>query len=106
MHVKRNASDPELSASTVAAKFRISPRYLHKLFEHSNDSFAQLVLEERLQRAAADLSVRERQLSVSEIAYRSGFGDLSHFCRAFRKRFGMSGTSFRFNASTRPEDSD
>ena len=105
-HVKRNASDPELSVAAVAAKFRISPRYLHKLFEHSNDSFAQLVLEERLKRCAVDLGVRGGALSVSAIAYRAGFGDLSHFCRTFRKRFGMSARSFRLNASRNPEDTD
>ena len=47
-HARRNATDPDLSVSMVAAKFRISPRYLHKLFEGSESSFSQLVLEERL----------------------------------------------------------
>lgn len=94
-HAKRNATDPDLSVSTVAAKFRISPRYVHKLFEGTDCSFSQLVLEERLQRSAADLMTRGGNLSISEIAYRAGFGDLSHFCRAFRKRFGMSARDFR-----------
>lgn len=94
-HVKRNAADPDLSVSMVAAKFRISPRYVHKLFEGSECSFSQLVLEERLQRSAADLMARGGDLPISAIAYRAGFGDLSHFCRAFRKRFGMSARDFR-----------
>ena len=98
-HIKRNATDPELSVATVAAKFRISPRYVHKLFEQSDHSFAQLVLEERLQRCAADLGFHGSQRSVSEIAYDSGFSDLSHFCRVFRKRFGMSARSFRASSS-------
>lgn len=99
-HIRRNAADPELSVASVAATFRISPRYVHKLLERSDASFAQLVLEERLQRCAADLGFPGSGRSISEIAYRSGFGDLSHFCRAFRKRFGMSARSFRVKAET------
>lgn len=100
-HIKQHASDPTLSVSGVAAKFGISPRYLHKLFEHSNRSFAQVVLEERLQACAAALSGRGKAHSIADIAYRAGFGDLSYFCRAFRKRFGMSASAFRAEASDR-----
>lgn len=98
-HIKRNAADPELSVAAVAAKFRISPRYVHKLFEQSDHSFAQLVLEERLQRCAADLAFNGSRRPVSEIAYDSGFSDLSHFCRVFRRRFGMSARSFRASSN-------
>lgn len=74
-HIKQHASDPTLSVSGVATKFGISPRYLHKLFEHADGSFTQTVLEERLQACAAALG------------------------RAFRKRFGMSASAFRAEAS-------
>ncbi len=94
-HIKRNSANPDLSVSTVARQFHISPRYVHKLFEGSQQTFAQLVLEERLSRAASALTRRDNSVAVSEIAYNAGFGDLSYFCRAFRKRFGVSARAYR-----------
>ena len=101
VHIKQHASDPAPSVSSVAAKFGISPRYLPKLLEHSDISFAQTVLEERLQACAAWLSGRGKDHSIADIAYRAGLGDLSYFCRAFRKRFGMSASAFRVAARGR-----
>jgi AraC-like DNA-binding protein len=40
-----------------------------------------------------DPSFAER--TISAIAYESGFGDLSHFNRAFRRRYGESPTDVR-----------
>jgi AraC-like DNA-binding protein len=34
-------------------------------------------------------------LSVSQVAYESGFEDLSHFSRAFKEKMGMNPTEFR-----------
>jgi AraC-like DNA-binding protein len=105
-HVIRHACDPTISVSTVASKFRISPRYLHKLFEQSDDSFAQLVVKERLKHCATNLRALDCGSSISGIAYRAGFGDLSNFCRAFRKHYGMSPRDFRRAARRRPEGND
>ena len=103
-NIKRNSADPNLSVSSVAQKFHISPRYVHKLFEGSQETFAQLVLEERLRRAASALTRRDNSVAVSEIAYSAGFGDLSYFCRAFRKRFGVSARAYRLGQSDASDD--
>jgi AraC-like DNA-binding protein len=79
----------------VAAAFRISPRYLHKLFETHGQPFGQTVLKLRLERCANDLASPGANRTVTEIAYRWGFGDLSHFCRLFRQAYGMSAREFR-----------
>jgi AraC-like DNA-binding protein len=87
-HIRERIFDPELSAETVAAAHHISPRYLRQLFEAEDQSFSGYVLDQRLSQAHAMLtclSLADRPISA--IAYDVGFGDLSYFNRAFRRRF-------------------
>src|SRR6266700_6581090 len=94
--IERRLDDPELTPARVAQVEGISERYLQKLFEAVDDSFTHHVRERRLQRAWADLSnPAEAHRSISEIAYRYGFGDSAHFSRAFRHRFGLPPREFR-----------
>lgn len=94
-YVDSNIADPELSPTKVAAHFRISPRYLHKLLEESQKSFGRAVLERRLERAAMDILASPPHVAISEVAYRWGFNDLSHFSRTFRQRYSCSPSEFR-----------
>ena len=94
--IERTLDDPELSPARVAQAEGISERYLQKLFEGVGDNFTHYVRERRLQRAWADLSnPTEVHRSISEIAYRYGFGDSAHFSRTFRHRFGLPPREFR-----------
>ncbi|MNR67817.1 DNA-binding transcriptional activator FeaR [compost metagenome] len=44
----------------------------------------------------ADLcNPRYSALSVSEIAYRAGFNNASHFSRSFKQRYGAAPSSYR-----------
>jgi AraC-like DNA-binding protein len=97
--IEANLADPLLSASTVAAHFGISTRYVHRVFEERDKSFGQVVLERRLLRCARDLdaSVDSR---ISDVAFRWGFGDISHFNRSFRQRFGSSPGAYRCRQRT------
>lgn len=86
-----NLGDPELSPSAIASAFRFSPRYLHRLFEESDESVGNWIRIRRLTSAKADLQDRGlNSLSITEIAMRRGFSDASHFSHAFRKEFGLS----------------
>lgn len=79
----------ELSASSVAKRHGISPRYMQMLFEMEGTTFSEFVLAERLSRAHRVLvDPRHARLKVSEIAYSVGFSDISYFNRTFRQRFG------------------
>ncbi|MBR0713680.1 helix-turn-helix domain-containing protein [Bradyrhizobium liaoningense] len=92
--VETNLADPQLAASSVAAHFGISVRYLHRVFEESDKSFGQVVLERRLVRCAGDLEASD-QSRISDVAFRWGFRDISHFNRSFRQRFGFSPREYR-----------
>ncbi len=87
---RRNLHDPDLSPQLVAARFGISVRTLHLRFEKLGQSFGRWLLERRLNACSRALrDPQQLRCSISDIAYRWGFNDLSHFNKAFRTRFGM-----------------
>jgi AraC-like DNA-binding protein len=98
--IETNLADPQLSASSVAAHFGISLRYLHRVFEESDKSFGQVVLERRLVRCAGDLEA-SGDSRISDVAFRWGFRDISHFNRCFRQRFGFSPREYRGRQRTK-----
>jgi AraC family transcriptional regulator, positive regulator of tynA and feaB len=93
--IRRQLGEADLSPAEVAKELRISVRTLHKLFEHSEQSFAECVRRERLERCAADLRNTCDKRTISEIAFRWGFSDSSHFSRVFKLTFGRSPRAFR-----------
>jgi AraC family transcriptional activator of tynA and feaB len=88
-YIEVNVANPALSADMVARHFGISTRYLHKAFELGDHTFAETVLARRLDRCARDL-VQVAGQSISEIAFKWGFNEISHFNHAFRRRFNTS----------------
>ena len=95
-HVESRLDDPALSVGSVAARFAISKRYLHKLFEPTGESFSRHVLKRRLERAVAELAAPERaRTPIAEIAYCNGFSDLSWFNRSSKAHFGATPRDIR-----------
>ena len=80
----------------VARRHKLSPRYLHRLFEEDGVSFGEYLIGLRLTRAQRMLSdTRFAALSISTIGHDAGFGDPSYFFRSFRRRFGMTPSDMR-----------
>lgn len=95
-------TDHDLSAETVAQRQDVTSRYIRKLLDSEGTTFSDLVLRLRLMRAHRLLcDPRHMGTSVSTIAYRVGFGDLSYFNRTFRRQFGMTPSEARL-AVTQP----
>lgn len=94
--IRANLRERNLSAESVARRQGVSPSYVRKLFDLAGGSFSAFVLDERLACAHAMLrNVRLAGLGISAIAYDVGFGDLSYFNRAFRRRYGMTPSEAR-----------
>jgi AraC-like DNA-binding protein len=94
--IERHSLDPGLTASAVAALLDITPRYVHLLLEETGRSFTAHVLERRLERTIALLrDPQRRHCRIAEIANEAGFGDLSYFNRAFRRRYGATPSDIR-----------
>jgi AraC-like DNA-binding protein len=98
--VSGRLSDSELSAAAVAVRHGVTPRYVHKLFEMEGATFSEFVLARRLEFARRLLTdPRLSRRSITSIAFDAGFSDLSHFNRAFRRRYDATPTATRSEAS-------
>ncbi len=94
--ILKNLGSRDLSLSALAARHRVTPRYVQRLFEREGISLTNFILGERLARVHLLLrDPRHAQRTISDIAFEVGFGDLSYFNRAFRRRFGMTPSDLR-----------
>jgi len=88
--------DPAFSIHQLAAQVGLSPRGIQDLLQQTGSSFTERLLELRLQEARTMLS--DRQFAgrrIIDIAYACGFGEVSHFNRMFRRRFGAAPSDLR-----------
>jgi AraC-like DNA-binding protein len=98
--VIENFSNRNLTTDWLAQRHNLSARYVQMLFESEQTTLSAFLLEQRLERAHESLSDVSRRLhSISAIAFECGFGDLSYFNRAFRKRYAMTPSAVRTRAT-------
>jgi AraC-like DNA-binding protein len=94
--IARNSGDERLTVADVAARQRITPRYVQSLFKMEDTTFSEFLLQQRLSRAYRMLmDLRHRSLTSSTIAFEVGFGDLSYFHRTFRRRYAATPSDVR-----------
>lgn len=83
----------EVSLAAVAAAVGTSPFHFLRAFRRVvGVTPHQYLVQARLRRAAADLAGDAR---VTDVAFDSGFGDLSNFIRTFRRAAGQSPRAWR-----------
>ena len=87
--VNENLSNPELNVEMLAMNVGLSRVHVHrKLKELTNLSARDFIRNIRLQQAA--ILLKEKKLTVSEVAYATGFTNLSHFSSIFKEVHGLS----------------
>lgn len=92
--VESHLSDSTFDVEMLSNELNMSRMQLHrKLKALTNQSATEFVRQLRLQRAA-DL-LRQRNATVSEVAFGVGFESLSYFTKAFRDQFGTVPSEFR-----------
>ena len=101
--IEDRLDDSALTPSSLACAFRISVRYLHRLFSSDGETISRYILRRRLERGKEQLSDPSHdRRHVSEIAFSCGFSTFSHFCRAFRDQYGLSPGHYRRRRSISP----
>ncbi|NMN93971.1 helix-turn-helix transcriptional regulator [Antrihabitans stalactiti] len=87
--VRENAHDPDLTGAGVAKRLGWSLRHVQAQLQRAGTTPSELIREERL--ALARLRLQDRgwsHQSVTQVAYSSGFQDLSTFSNTYRRAFG------------------
>ena len=91
-------SDPSLGINSVAMRQGVTPRYIQNLFESDGATFTEFLRDRRLALAFRRLEEGAVGMSISQIAFESGFADLSNFNRGFRRRYGVTPSTIRAEA--------
>lgn len=86
--VDHHLHEPELGAPLIAQRLGVTPRYVQMVFAGMATTASAYIVGRRLE-FAAQLLVNGRA-AVTDVAFRAGFADLSHFYRSFRRRYGVS----------------
>jgi AraC-like DNA-binding protein len=97
--VQARHTDPIALADLAEALHLSESRTAHALRESCGTTFIRLVTEERVRTAAGLLASCD--MPIAEVAYRSGFGDLAHFHRTFKRSMGTTPRRYRVHAEVR-----
>lgn len=95
-YIDTNLRSTSLSPANIARALGCSARHIHRAFEGTGTTAASYIREQRLSACADEL--RDPQYahdSISDVAFRWGFSDISHFSRSFRSQFDMSPRAYR-----------
>jgi len=94
--IEAHLGDPDLTPMRVAEACKMTPRYLHHLFSHEDETVARYILRRRLEECSRALAIpSQRGRTVTAIAFDYGFNSPTHFGRVFRARYGMTPREFR-----------
>ncbi|MGW3471965.1 helix-turn-helix transcriptional regulator [Saccharopolyspora sp. NPDC000995] len=95
-------TDPDLTLNRVASAVYMSRYHFSRSFrEQTGWRFIDFVTMLRMNEAR--FLLRETSTSITDVARAVGYRELSHFQRMFKKRFGMSASSYRAGAGAARE---
>jgi AraC-like DNA-binding protein len=98
-----NLAESDLSVAALALRHRCTARSIQRLFEQEGTTFTEYLLAQRLARAHDALgNPRRAAEKISTVALDCGFGDVSYFNRAFRRRYGAAPSDVRAQAQNWP----
>jgi AraC family transcriptional activator of tynA and feaB len=100
--IEESLADLELTPAVVARRAGLLVRYINDLFGDKGTSLMRYVWRRRLEKCRRDMGdPRQAGKQLSEIAFRWGFSDTSHFSRAFKREFGCSPRDYRRSGEAR-----
>jgi AraC-like DNA-binding protein len=95
-YIENNISSP-INVRSILDQSSFSHTHLLRLFKQNFDCSIAAYIRSRRMNIAKYLLINSK-MQVKEIALESGFQDLQHFNKVFRREFGMSPRAFRAEA--------
>jgi signal transduction histidine kinase/DNA-binding response OmpR family regulator len=97
-----NLDNPAFNVGELAAEMQMSTTQLYrKIKALTNYSPVEFLRIARLHKAHEYLA--ERNLSIKEVCFRTGFNNLSYFVKCFREYFGITPASYRDSGTLKKE---
>jgi AraC-like DNA-binding protein len=97
--ITSRATDPDLHTEQLARQLGMSVRTLQRIFKENNETVAQRIAMTRIARSATMLeNDRMNGVTITEIAFASGFRDLTTFERTFCAIKRMTPSAWRRRA--------
>ncbi len=94
MQYIRNHLQESLTLDQIIKPFNLSKYHFSRLFrQYAGQSPYAWLISQRI--SASKNLLRDSNLSLAEIAARTGFGDLNHFVRVFRQSTGITPRHYR-----------
>ena len=95
-YIRQNLHNASLSVREIAGAAEVSVRYVHLLFRTEGVTVSEYLWAERLKRSLDMLqSVRHAAMTITDIAFASGFSSSSHFSSSFKTAFGYRPSDLR-----------
>lgn len=93
-YIKANIGNSEFGLQTIADKYKLSYKYVSKLFKEYNGSTFSEYLE-NIRMNEIDKLLIETKASVRDIYTQCGYYSSNTFGKAFKRRHGVSASIFR-----------
>ena len=104
-YLQKNLHRPDCGVEELAQALGSSrSHFTRKFIAECGMSPGKFLLDWRLEMASRILHTEHCQ--IKSVAWRTGFADVSHFCRAFRKKFGISPGCFQHGGGKRSIEED
>ncbi|MFC8196766.1 helix-turn-helix domain-containing protein [Streptomyces sp. NPDC060006] len=95
-HVREHAADPGLTGTSMARSLGWSLRQIQLALQRAGTTPRELIREERLRVVRNRLRCGEcEHMTITDLAYASGFSSASALSTAFKQRFGVSPREMR-----------
>ncbi|MDV2440999.1 transcriptional regulator FeaR [Acinetobacter gerneri] len=97
--ILNNLTQSTLNGKIIADYLGISVRHLYRLFENEQQTVHKYIQIRRLEKIQYELKdIKNKDLSITELALKWGFSDSAHFSKIFRKMVGITPKEFRAQA--------
>lgn len=95
-----NGYTESLTMEQLCSQYHLSRSYLHRIFKQETGlTIVEYLISYRINKAK--LLLQNDTMTITEIAHSSGFQDLSHFSRIFKRQLGMTPRAYRDQSRNR-----